>query len=229
MNLTTVLGGAACGLALGLVSASASLTTTISSGTINTTVPDGNSDGITSMLNVSGLGNILSSGDNVSVTLNISGGNNGDLVAYLIFGSHTVTLLNRPGLAGDPSGLGYMDPGYNNVTLSDGSYANINSYGGSGGAQVSTGTYNPSGGSTTFQSYNGLNSDGSWVLFISDLSGGDGANVSVLNNWSLTITTVPEKENEALAFFGIIVIGGIAVRRWIVSRKNALRSESAGS
>ncbi|MGD0744998.1 MAG: hypothetical protein ABSA45_07570 [Verrucomicrobiota bacterium] len=209
MNLTTVLGGAACGLALGLASASASLVTTISSGTLNTTVPDGSSVGITSTLNVSGLGNILSSGDNVSLTLNVSGGNNGDLVAYLIFGSHTVTLLNRPGVTGG-NPLGYTDAGFNNVTLSDGNSVNVDNYG--GGGIPSNISYNPAGGSTAFQSYNGMNSQGSWVLFIADLSGGD-TSQSMLNSWSLTLDVVPEPITWALIIFGagsLLIVAG----RW---------------
>jgi subtilisin-like proprotein convertase family protein len=198
---------------LAVASASAGIYT-FSSGTLNTTAPDGNPLGITSTLNVSGLGNILSSGNNVSVTLNLSGGNNGDLYVYLSYGGQKVTLLNRPGVTGG-NPVGYADEGLN-VTLSGGSYGNINTYGSSSyttsGGQV-TGTYNPADGATAFQNYNGMNPNGGWVLFVADMSGGDPSQ-SVLNSWSLTVTAVPEPANVALGIFGglFAVIG--ALRRW---------------
>jgi hypothetical protein len=46
---------------------------------------------------------------------------------------------------------------------------------------------------------------------------------------NLQITAVPEPVNVALALFGIIAVGGIAGRRWLASRKNALQPVSAGS
>jgi hypothetical protein len=197
---------------LAAASASASLITTYNNN-ISQTVPDGNPVGITSTINVSGLGNLLSSGDNVTMTLNISGGNNGDLYAFLSYDGHIVTLLNRPGVTGG-NPVGYMDAGFN-VTLSDGSYGNINTYGSSSyttyGGQV-TGTYNPAGGSTAFQSYNGMNPNGGWVLFISDLSGGDPSQ-SVLNSWSLTLDVVPEPVNVALGVFGMLFAVIVMVSR----------------
>jgi subtilisin-like proprotein convertase family protein len=204
---------------LAVASVPAGLITTVESGTLNITVPDGNPLGITSALNVSGLGNILSSGDNVSMTLNISGGNNGDLYAYLSYDGHIVTLLNRPGVtAGNP--VGYTDAGFS-VTLSGGSYGNINTYGSSSyttsGGQV-TGTYNPAGGNTAFQGYNGMNPNGGWVLFIADMSGGDPSQ-SVLNSWSLTFDVVPEPVNIAMAIFGVVLVAVGFGRSWVRNRK----------
>jgi hypothetical protein len=164
-------------------------------------IPDGNPVGVTRTLTESGLGSSIS---NVTLTLDISGGNNGDLYAYLSYGGQLVTLLNRPGVTGG-NPLGYTDPGYNNVILSDGGYANINSYGGSGGAQV-TGTYNAADGTVAFQTaYRGLNPNGTWTLFIADLSGGDSSD-SQLVNWDLNITAVPEPGAVALGVFGMLII-----------------------
>jgi subtilisin-like proprotein convertase family protein len=165
---------------------------TFSSSPLNAVVPDGNPVGISSTLNVSGLGNILGSGDNVSLTLNISGGNNGDLTAYLSHDGHIVTLLDLPGvMGGNPEG--YTNAGFN-VTLSDGTYGNINTYGASSnttsGGQI-TGIYNPAGGNTAFQGFNGTSPNGDWVLFIADKSGGD-PSPSVLKGWSLTLDAGPE-------------------------------------
>jgi subtilisin-like proprotein convertase family protein len=193
---------------LAVASASAGIIT-ISSGTLDTPVPDGNPGGIYSTMNVSGLGNLLGSGDNVSLTLNISGGNNGDLYAYLSFNGTLVTLLNRPGVTGG-NPVGYTDAGFNNVTLSDGNSVNVNSYGG-GGVPNSV-SYNPAAGSTAFQAYNGMNTAGGWVLFIADMSGGDPSQ-SVLNSWSLSLDVVPEPVNVALGVFAVLLLAVAGLRR----------------
>ena len=204
-NLTTILGGMACVLGLGLGAATASIVS-VGSGTVGLTVPDGNAAGITSTISVGSLGNVLNS---VSLTLNISGGNNGDLYAYLSYNGTSVVLLNRPGLTGDPAGIGYTTAGYNNVTLSDGGYANINMT----EVPMTGGTYNPAGtGGVTFANYNGVNPNGNWVLFISDLSGGD-VSFSQLDSWSLTFNAVPEPVNVALGVFAAALLAVSGFRR----------------
>ena len=196
-------------------------TTQNSGNPINVTVPDGNPVGIQNTLNVSGLANLPSSGNNVTLTLNISGGNNGDLKAYLSYGGQIVQLLNRPGVVSGVNPLGYTDSGFN-VTLSDGNPGNINTYGSisytKSGGQV-TGNYNPSAGATAFQSYNGMNPNGGWVLFIADMSGGD-PDESRLDSWSLTfdtITPVPEPVNVALGVFGVLFVT-VALCRYQASK-----------
>ena len=215
-NSIQVLGGIICGLALGLASASASLSYSYSG--FGQQITDGNSVGITSVATVSGAGNIASSGDNVSVTLNLSGGNIGDLVAYLNYGGVggvTVQLLNRPGTGGNPASLGYTGNNsfvFNPVTLSDGNSTSVDSYG--GGSVSSAVSYNPSAGSSGFQDFNGLSSvAGNWTLFFADLSGGDGANVTTLNGWSLDITAVPEPVTLALGLF-VAMLLALAGIRW---------------
>jgi subtilisin-like proprotein convertase family protein len=204
MNLTTILGGMACVMGLGLGAATASIVTR-GSGTVDITVPDGNAAGITSTINVSGLGNVLNS---VSLTLNISGGNNGDLYAYLSYNGTSVVLLNRPGLTGDSAGIGYTTAGYNNVTLSDGGYANINTT----QNPATGGTYNPSAGSLAFANYDGVNPNGNWVLFVSDLNGGD-VSFSQLDSWSLTFNAVPEPVDVALGLFAAALLAVAGLRR----------------
>jgi subtilisin-like proprotein convertase family protein len=187
---------------------------------INLPVPDGNTVGIQSTIYVSDLNYLPGSGNNVILTLNISGGNNGDLYAYLSYGGQIVTLLNRPGVTGG-NPVGYTDAGFN-VTLSDGNSGNINTYGSSSyttsGGQV-TGTYNPSAGSIAFQSYNGMDPNGDWILFVADRSGGDPAQ-SILNSWSLTFTPVPEPVNAALAALGLL-FAGCQLVRWRRGRNRA--------
>ena len=46
---------------------------------------------------------------------------------------------------------------------------------------------------------------------------------------NVTLAIVPEPVNMALAMFGILAVGGIAGRRWLASRKNALHPVSVGS
>jgi subtilisin-like proprotein convertase family protein len=218
-NSIKVLGGMVCGLALGLASASASLSYSYSG--FGQQITDGSSVGITSVATVSGTGSIASSGDNVSVTLNLSRGNIGDLVAYLSFSGVTVQLLNRPGTGGNPSALGYTGNSsftFNPVTLSDGNSTSVDSYG--GGSVSSAVSYNPSAGTSGFQAFNGQSSAaGNWTLFFADLSGGDGANVTTLNGWSLDITAVPEPVNLAMVIFGVGFIAVGAVRVYRSSRK----------
>ena len=62
---------------------------------LNLGIPDGSPSGVTSGITVSGAGGALS---DVTVTLNVAGGNNGDYYAYLSYNGTLVTLLNRVGV-----------------------------------------------------------------------------------------------------------------------------------
>jgi len=173
---------------------------------LNQIISDGNPVGITSTMVLTGLGNGLSA---ISVTLNVSGGNNGDLYAFLSYGGTLVTLLNRVGTGmGDSiqQSYGYTTSGFNNVTLTDGSASNIHD------VQVpgSAGSYSADAGSLA--SFNGVNPNGTWTLFFSDMSGGDTV-TSTLNGWSLEITSVPEPVNVTLIAFGIVMLSSCIVRR----------------
>jgi subtilisin-like proprotein convertase family protein len=193
--------GLACALGCGMTQASATLFSSSSA----VGIPDGNAVGVSSAINVGGLGNILSSGDNVSVTLNLSGGNIGDLYAYLQFNNTKVVLMNQPG------GGTYLGGGFSSVTLSDNNSVNVDSY---GGGSVNNVSFNPSAGGTAFQAFNGMSANGTWTLFFADLSGNDGANVTTLNSWSLDVTPVPEPVNVALIAFAAI-FGGFAIARGV--------------
>ena len=70
----------------------------------------------------------------------------------------------------------------------------------------------------TFSGFNGDNPNNTWALVLWDNSSTGIENGLV--SWTLDITAVPEKENEALALFGIIVSSVMAVRR-----RNNLLSE----
>src|SRR5437899_8177514 len=82
---------------------------------VNQAIPDGNPTGVRSTIDVSGItGQTL----NLDVSLNLSGGYNGDLYVSLTgpTGIYSV-LLNRVGVSGNDS-FGYGNTGLN-ITLSD--------------------------------------------------------------------------------------------------------------
>jgi len=201
----------------GLTSAQAGII--YSSGTLNAAVPDNNPNGYASSIAVSGLGSPLTS---VSVQLNLSGGYNGDLYAYLTFDGNLVTLLNRVGSGGGNT-FGYGDAGLN-VTLVDGAAnGNIHNYQNVAGyaSLISSGAaFTPDSGGITFAgAYNGLNPNGTWSLFLADLSAGD---QSTLSSWSLDITAVPEPVNTALLVTGVLAAAVGLGRWWLQGRALAL-------
>jgi Proprotein convertase P-domain len=185
-------------------------------------VPDGNSTGWSDSRSLSGLSDFSIS--SVTVALNISGGYNGDLYAYLSHDGILVPLLNRAGVtSGNP--FGYSDSGFN-VTLSSEGANDVHFYNSftpsfNGNGQL-TGTWQPDGRNISplspastfdsasrvdFSAYNGDNPNGTWTLFIADMASGD---QSQLQSWSLGITAVPEPVGFALGIFaGISVVVGV--------------------
>ena len=152
-------------------------------------VPDGNFSGWADTRTVSTMpAGILQS---VAVNLNLSGGWNGDLYAYLVHSSGFSVLLDRVG----PGAYGYGDAGMN-VTLADvGTYGtvqgNIGTY---GGGFVPTGVWNPDNTSGSLASFLSTAPNGTWSLFIADMSAGG---VTTVQNWGLQmdIVAVPEVES----------------------------------
>ena len=175
---------------------------TYDSGAQTTAIADGNAVGITeSTAFATGDANLI---NNVQVNLTISGGYNGDLYGYLVYQSggtvQTAILLNRVGTSsGDP--FGSSGSGFN-VQLSDS---------GAGG-DIHNATGLPSG---AFQSdqYAGANSlnttfgsssvDGTWTLFLADLSAGGGT--AQLTDWGLNISVVPEPITWAVILLGVLM------------------------
>lgn len=102
---------------------SQSLTTSLTNSTV-TALPDGNPVGLMEQFNVSGVGSSVS---NVQVTLDITGGFNGDLYAYLVSPQgQLVVLLNRPGVT-SINPFDYGDAGMN-ITLDGIATNNIHDY-----------------------------------------------------------------------------------------------------
>ena len=214
MKLNKVLGVLALGLCL---SAHATLyQNQFNSGFANSgNIPDGNLSGWSDFRNLTGMAPQIT---DITVTLNISGGYNGDLYAYLSFGNVLVPLLNRVGV-GSGDAFGSADAGFNVALSSTGTDVHsVNA----GGAQL-TGSYQVDGRAISplsspasfdsasrvdFSVYNNLNPNGVWTLFIADVSGGGGT--SQLTSWELDITAVPEPVNCALgAFAGLALAGGL--------------------
>ncbi len=172
---------------------------------VNTYIPNGNPVGLAFSENVSGAdlpaGSVISG---LTVGLNISGGYNGGLVAYLVAPNGTlVSLLNQPGISSSP--FGYGGSGLN-VTLADGN-PGIQSASETPGVQF-TGTYGAAG---SFSSVYGSASDGNWTLFIANLTSG-GAN-GELNSFTLNFTAVPESMWWGLGS-GLFLMGLCGCRVW---------------
>lgn len=165
----------------------------------------------------------------VNVTLTVAGGYNGDLYVTLAHSSGFSVLLNRVGRTSGNS-FGYSDSGFS-IKLDDAAatmtdihlYQTVSGYSISGGATWKPDARNVSpltvtDGSTRsafLSAFNGLDPNGTWTLFVADLSGGDIAQVT---SWGLEISAVPEPVNVALGAFGglLALIGG-----WRAMRRKA--------
>jgi hypothetical protein len=137
----------------------------------------------------------------VNVTINVSGGFNGDLYAYLSYNGILVPLVNRVGTTTSPlNPFGFSTAGFNNVTLDDAASANGNIHGVL--SPTSGYSYQPDSGVASLANFNSSNPNGTWTIFFSDMASGGGSSPSTLVSWSLDITAVPEPVNVALGIFG---------------------------
>jgi len=181
-------------------------------------IPDGNPSGISLVGTYDGApaGSTVSS---LTVSLNISGGFNGDLYAYLVSPNGTlVMLMNQPGVS--LNGFGASGAGMN-ITLQDGlsdhgSIQDVTS------SSFMTGSYNAAG---SLANFNGSPADGNWTLYFADMSNGGGT--SLVEGWNLNITAVPEPTTWALGIFGVGFIGVGGVRAYRNSRKLNFNTHSA--
>jgi subtilisin-like proprotein convertase family protein len=195
---------------------------------LNAPVPDGDSAGLVSTVEVSGIG---LSPFRVEVQLSLlgvgDGGYTGDLYVTLQHHSGFSVLLNRPGSREERPG-GYGDASGMNVVFSDLAPADIHDYrlalSGSHTIPVDgllTGVWQPDGrnvdpGSAVWDAprtalldqFSGMDPNGSWNLFVADLSTGGEFE---LRSWSVQITPVPEPETYA-------VVGGAGMVLWAVVR-----------
>jgi len=165
--------------------------------TVNASIPDNNYSGWANSQTVSGVSGTL---QGVAVNLNLTSGWSGDLYAYLMHDSGFVVLLDRVGTPGLTYGFGagsmsvtLADNGFNSQTIT----ANIH-----GAGANATGYYNPdndnaglagTGASGSLGSFLSTSPNGTWSLFVADLSGGG---VTTVTSWGLQmdIVAVPEVE-----------------------------------
>jgi hypothetical protein len=201
-----------------VVAANATIyTTNWNSGFANAgVVPDNNFSGWSDSRSVSTMPAGIFTG--LTVDLQITGGWNGDLYAYLVHSTGFSVLLDRVGM-GEPGvgAFGYGDAGMN-VNLaaagtSIGQYGGANTFSAAPGGTWQTDT----GGNLA--SFLSTSPNGTWSLFIADLSGGG---VSTVQSWGLQmdIVAVPEVETwVAAALAG--AFGAFWLNRQLFGRKSA--------
>ena len=176
----------------------------------------------------------------VSLALDISGGFNGDLYAYLSHGDGFAVLLNRVGRTA-ANELGYSNPGLA-VTLSGSALtdlhlyqANSPSYNGNGQLTGLWGAdgrdLDPDSSGAAFDAatrdaplsvFNGLNPNGDWTLFFADVSLGG---IATLNSLSVNVTAVPEPK--ATVVVVAIVLLGLGWLRQLQIRGKLARTGGA--
>ena len=194
--------------------------------TVNQVIPDGDFSGLALSTNLTGMSGTVS---DLTLGLNILGGNNADLYAYLAGpnGGFAV-LLNRVGVdLANP--YGYEDSGFS-ITLGSAAASNVHHYQATGftlnGNDQLTGFWAPDGRNisplsppatfdtapvtATLDSFVGTNPNGLWTFYIADVSGGASG---ILESWELSLTTVPEPSTLALAIVGGLLLGGVFRRR----------------
>jgi subtilisin-like proprotein convertase family protein len=200
---------------------------------LNISIPDfdlsGASDSRTLSIPFSVIGDV-----NVTITLSGSSPDNafnGDLYAYLSHDSGFSVLLNRPGRTAADS-LGYGDNGFLNVTFDDSAAdGDIHSYQLVRTESPLSGRWRPDARSTFptqaldtdprtqfLNNFAGLNPNGSWTLFVADVSAGGTATIT---QWGLEITPVPENPATALVA-GILLVLTASARYGFAQRKARL-------
>ncbi|MEY4387589.1 MAG: hypothetical protein RLY20_2872 [Verrucomicrobiota bacterium] len=181
------------GLLLAALSANATLyTTNWNSGFANSgVVPDNSLSGWSDTRTVSAIP--AGPFNSLAVDLTLTGGWNGDLYAYLVHSSGFSVLLDRVGTGvSGVSSFGYGDAGMNVTLAASGS--SIHGYGGNSTFTAApTGTWQADMTSGSLASFLSTNPNGTWSLFIADLSGGG---VTTVQSWGLQmdIVAVPEVE-----------------------------------
>lgn len=189
--------------------------------TLNALIPDNDPNGFADAIPVAGLTGPIA---NVTVTLDITGGFNGDLYAYLAGPSGGfAVLLNRMGLSSS-NAFGYSDAGLN-VTFSAGAangnihnYQNVPGYatlisngsdwmpdGRNMDPQSAGGAFDSAAVTANFNTFFGTDPNGTWTFFISDLSPGGQSSLAGLG---LDVTVVPEPQTGVL--MGLAALLGIS-------------------
>ena len=188
---------------------------TVVPGTISTNwtgsqlIPDNNASGVAFSFNVAAGSPLVVT--NVTVDLQIAGGWNGDLYAYLTHGSGFSVLLNRVGsTSANPGGSGVSGL---NVEFFDSYLTDIHT----ALNNPLTGNFAPDGRNVNpfgaldtdprnalLGGFNGLDPNGTWTLFFADVSP---LAASTIQSWSVTLgTTVPEPNSAAILLLGAVTL-----------------------
>ena len=187
-------------LAWGLT-ASAQPFTTTTNFAVMAMVPDADASGLASVQTVS---TPITNLTGLKVAVKVSGTWNGDLYCFLAHGTNYSVLLNRLGRT-DASNLGYNDMGLDLIFDDAATNSDIHVYRlqltGSQGTPLPgplTGSWAPDARvtgptnvldtdtrSAFLGSFNGVDPNGEWVLFVADMEAGD---IHVLDSWALEIT-----------------------------------------
>ncbi|MDB6032602.1 MAG: uncharacterized protein JWM16_2940, partial [Verrucomicrobiales bacterium] len=191
-------------LSLATLATAAAMAQTVTTSTnfpVGLGISDGSAVGIASFKSVTTPVRFITG---LQVGVKISGTFNGDLYCYLVHNSGFSVLLNRPGRRVG-STFGYFDPGMD-ITFDDAAAnGDVHNYrlalNGSQSVALSaplSGVWRPDGRTNSpltvldsdisragLSSFQGLDPNGDWLLFVADLATGD---LHLLDNWSLTIT-----------------------------------------
>jgi subtilisin-like proprotein convertase family protein len=192
---------------------------------VGATIPDGNLSGLQSSQSISGLSSPIT---DLNVTLEISGGFNGDFYAFLTHDNTTAILLNRVGRNSSHQ-VGYPDAGVgpdafaNTFTFDDQAATDVHSYRNgayslNGNGQL-TGSWQADGRlldplspasafdgaarSAMLSVFNGMDPNGTWTFYVADVSAGA---EGTLATWGLQITTVPEPASATLLGIGLLML-----------------------
>lgn len=181
-------------------------------------IPDNNANGVTFLFSFNTATPVAIT--NVTVDLVIAGGWDGDLYAYLSHGSGFSVLLNRIGSStNNPGGSGVSSL---NVEFSDSYLTDIHNAPGN----PLTGNFAPDGRfvnpfsaldsdprTAMLGSFNNLDPNGSWTLFLADVSP---LATSTVQGWTVSVgTAVPEPGSATL--LGLALAASLA--KWLRTGK----------
>jgi MYXO-CTERM domain-containing protein len=196
-------------LTAGSATAATVVTETFSMST-SSIIPDGNLSGLVQVINPT---TSITNVDLITITLNTTGGWNGDLYAYLWHNGTLSVMVNRPGRT-SANPLGSATSGMT-LTLADSATTDLHLASG-----ALNGTFQPDGRdihptlaldtsprTDSLADFIGLPAAGDWRLFIADASSGDEA---TLVSWSITLTGAIPEPGGTLLLLGMV---GLAARR----------------
>ena len=207
MTISTLMRTILFFLSLGAVVNAA--TTVNSAFMVSTTVPD---NSIIGLADTRAIVSNITSITSVNIAITLAGGWNGDLYAYVSHASGFCVLLNRPGRsAALPDGS--SSSGFD-IRFTEAATADVHtSIPGNG---LVTGDYQPDARnedplrvldtslrSAFLGSFTGLDPNGDWTLFVADISPGG---TTVVENWTLTITGVPEPTSGLLVAYSALLL-----------------------